>query len=104
LRDRFPVLLYYKFAVKQFDFTISTEAISVILLVTLLFMFMFVRFVLLKERNMLLTMEHECKEQAELFPNPERIDKVSTCSVPDSVWLGLQSFFLCLFAATAAKG
>lgn len=33
-------------------------------------------FVLLKERNMLLTMEHECKEQAELFPNPERIDKV----------------------------
>lgn len=25
---------------------------------------------------MLLTMEHECKEQFELFPNPERIDKV----------------------------
>jgi hypothetical protein len=38
----------------------------------------FVRFVLLKERNMLFTMEHECREQAELFPNPERIDKVST--------------------------
>ncbi|VVC44192.1 Ribosomal protein L47, mitochondrial [Cinara cedri] len=33
-------------------------------------------FVLLKERNMLLTMEHECKAQFELFPNPERIDKV----------------------------
>ncbi|PNF21501.1 hypothetical protein B7P43_G13515 [Cryptotermes secundus] len=33
-------------------------------------------FVLLKEKNMLLTMEHECKEQVELFPNPERIDKV----------------------------
>jgi large subunit ribosomal protein L47 len=33
-------------------------------------------FVLLKERNMLLTMEHECKEQTELFPNPERIHKV----------------------------
>lgn len=33
-------------------------------------------FVLLKEKNMLLTMEHECKEQTELFPNPERIDKV----------------------------
>lgn len=25
---------------------------------------------------MLLTMEHECKNQFELFPNPERIDKV----------------------------
>lgn len=25
---------------------------------------------------MLLTMEHECKAQIELFPNPERIDKV----------------------------
>jgi hypothetical protein len=37
----------------------------------------FLRFVLLKEKNMLLTMEHECKEQVELFPNPERIDKVS---------------------------
>jgi len=33
-------------------------------------------FVLLKERNMLLTMEHECKNKYELFPNPERIDKV----------------------------
>lgn len=26
---------------------------------------------------MLLTMEHECNAQYELFPNPERIDKVS---------------------------
>jgi hypothetical protein len=43
-------------------------------------MFIFARFVLLKERNMLLTMEHECREQTELFPNPERIDKVSTFS------------------------
>ncbi|XP_055610220.1 39S ribosomal protein L47, mitochondrial [Uranotaenia lowii] len=34
-------------------------------------------FVLLKERNMLLTMEHECNEKMELFPNPERIDKVN---------------------------
>lgn len=34
------------------------------------------RYVLLKERNMLLTMEHESKEQMKLFPNPERIDKV----------------------------
>jgi len=33
-------------------------------------------FVLLKERNMLLTMEEECKRQNELFPNPERLDKV----------------------------
>lgn len=33
-------------------------------------------FVLLKEKNMLLTMEQECKDQVELFPSPERIDKV----------------------------
>lgn len=33
-------------------------------------------FVLLKERNMLLTMEHECNEKMELFPSPERLDKV----------------------------
>ncbi|CAG9138473.1 unnamed protein product [Plutella xylostella] len=33
-------------------------------------------YVLLKERNMLFTMEHECYEQVKLFPNPERIDKV----------------------------
>lgn len=34
------------------------------------------RFVLLKERNMLLTMEHDAKQEYRLFPNPERIDKV----------------------------
>ncbi|XP_014227035.1 39S ribosomal protein L47, mitochondrial [Trichogramma pretiosum] len=34
-------------------------------------------YVLLKERNMLLTMEHACKEEYEIFPNPERIDKVA---------------------------
>nr|XP_021188381.2 39S ribosomal protein L47, mitochondrial [Helicoverpa armigera] len=33
-------------------------------------------YVLLKERNMLYTMEHECKNKMRLFPNPERIDKV----------------------------
>ncbi|XP_012265622.2 39S ribosomal protein L47, mitochondrial [Athalia rosae] len=33
-------------------------------------------FVLLKERNMLLTMEHAAKEEHEIFPNPERKDKV----------------------------
>ncbi|XP_071520129.1 large ribosomal subunit protein uL29m [Panulirus ornatus] len=33
-------------------------------------------YVLLKEKNMLLTMEHACKEECRLFPNPERIDKV----------------------------
>lgn len=33
-------------------------------------------FVLLKEKNMLLTMEHACNEEYQLFPNPERIDKV----------------------------
>lgn len=33
-------------------------------------------FVLLKEKNMLLTMEHEAKELHRLFPSPERIDKV----------------------------
>lgn len=34
-------------------------------------------YVLLKERNMLLTMEHECDVQYELFPSPERLDKVN---------------------------
>ncbi|KAK0076284.1 hypothetical protein PV325_005625 [Microctonus aethiopoides] len=33
-------------------------------------------YILLKEKNMLLTMEHECKHKFEYFPNPERIDKV----------------------------
>ncbi|KAL7674175.1 hypothetical protein ACOME3_000455 [Neoechinorhynchus agilis] len=33
-------------------------------------------FVLLKERNMLLTMQEEYRRQYEVFPNPERIDKV----------------------------
>ncbi|CAG0897441.1 unnamed protein product [Darwinula stevensoni] len=33
-------------------------------------------FVLLKERNMLLSMEHESKQEFRLFPNPERLDKV----------------------------
>lgn len=33
-------------------------------------------YVLLKEKNMLLTMEHECNEKYELFPSPERLDKV----------------------------
>jgi len=33
-------------------------------------------YILLKERNMLFTMEHEAKAEFQLFPNPERIDKV----------------------------
>ncbi|XP_030758456.1 39S ribosomal protein L47, mitochondrial [Sitophilus oryzae] len=33
-------------------------------------------YVLLKERNMLLTMEQEANEQVQLFPSPERLDKV----------------------------
>ncbi|KAG7212808.1 hypothetical protein KM043_013064 [Ampulex compressa] len=33
-------------------------------------------FVLLKERNMLLTMEELCKNEFKPFPNPERLDKV----------------------------
>lgn len=33
-------------------------------------------YVLLKERNMLMTMEEAAKRETELFPNPERIDKV----------------------------
>lgn len=33
-------------------------------------------FVLLKERNMLFTMEYEANTKYELFPSPERIDKV----------------------------
>lgn len=31
---------------------------------------------LLKERNMLLTMEEESNDQVKLFPSPERIDKI----------------------------
>jgi hypothetical protein len=37
----------------------------------------FDRYVLLKERNRLLTMEEEYRYQHELFPSPERIDKVN---------------------------
>lgn len=33
-------------------------------------------YVLLKERNMLMTMEEECKRQNRLFASPERVDKV----------------------------
>lgn len=33
-------------------------------------------FILYKERNMLYTMQEACKEEKELFPSPERIDKV----------------------------
>lgn len=33
-------------------------------------------YVLLKEKNMLLTMEHESLEEHRLFPSPERLDKV----------------------------
>ncbi|XP_050029104.2 large ribosomal subunit protein uL29m [Dermacentor andersoni] len=33
-------------------------------------------YILLKEKNMLLTMEEAAKREVELFPNPERIDKV----------------------------
>jgi len=33
-------------------------------------------YVLLKERNMLLTMEEAANKESELFPNPERIDKI----------------------------
>ncbi|CAH1127813.1 unnamed protein product [Ceutorhynchus assimilis] len=33
-------------------------------------------YILLKERNMLLTMEQDAKDQVRLFPNPERLDKV----------------------------
>lgn len=33
-------------------------------------------FILLKERNMLMTMEDECKRLNRLFPSPERVDKV----------------------------
>ena len=41
------------------------------------------RFVLLKERNMLLTMEHAYKEAVLPMPNEERIDKVSVMSSHD---------------------
>lgn len=35
-------------------------------------------FVLYKERNMLYTMQEACKEEYQIFPSPERIDKVET--------------------------
>ncbi|GAU99204.1 hypothetical protein RvY_10237 [Ramazzottius varieornatus] len=38
-------------------------------------------FVLYKEKNMLLTMQEECDLVAELFPNPERLDKVEESMV-----------------------
>ena len=41
------------------------------------FVFSVPRYILLKEKNMLLTMEHEAKRECNFFPNPERIDKVS---------------------------
>ncbi|CAG9853880.1 unnamed protein product [Phyllotreta striolata] len=34
-------------------------------------------YILLKERNMLLTMEEESKQQVRLFPSPERLDKIA---------------------------
>lgn len=34
-------------------------------------------YILLKERNMLMTMEYECQRLKECFPNPERLDKVN---------------------------
>lgn len=37
-------------------------------------------FVLLKERNMLMTMEHECNEKGHLFPSPERIGEIRLLS------------------------
>lgn len=33
-------------------------------------------YVLLKERNMLLTMEEDAKSECRLFPSPERLDKI----------------------------
>ena len=39
------------------------------------------RYVLLKERNMIMTMEEEYKRCGELFPNPERLEKVHNVSV-----------------------
>lgn len=57
-------------------YTFNVQVCHLNLLFLCLFTKLYFRFVLLKERNMLLTMEHECKVQFELFPNPERIDKV----------------------------
>lgn len=38
---------------------------------------MFFRYVLLKERNMLLSMEYNCAKACQLFASPERVDKVN---------------------------
>ena len=40
------------------------------------FYFYIFRYVLLKEKNMLLTMEHAYKIRQKSFPNPERLDRV----------------------------
>jgi len=46
------------------------------------------RYVLLKERNMIMTMEEEYKRQAELFPSPERLEKVILlCQQTNDGWL-----------------
>jgi hypothetical protein len=52
-------------------------SIIIILLNNAKNVFFYLRYVLLKEKNMLLTMEQACKDESEYFPNPERIDKVS---------------------------
>lgn len=50
-------------------------------------------FILLKERNMLLTMEHECNDKMEVFPSPERLDKVWGSLLMTKFIDGIKHFF-----------
>ena len=58
-----------------YDFSLRNNFLSTCFCIYLL-QYLMNRYVLLKERNMLITMEDACNDAYELFPSPERIDKV----------------------------
>lgn len=57
-------------------------------------------YVLLIEKNMLLTMEQECKDKVEVFPSPERLDKVVYCTL----YFWARSYFCVLLAGSIVYG